>query len=383
MSTGIYGMLYETPSRGGRHIGRVPLGDFGFESLAIGGCWAAYLGNSFDIQQAEDWYEFGLAREMKFFDHENAWVWEGFVNKVTINAGDISEVRGPLLDIANRVTATYTPRDFSVFPPVDYSQTQTTIMEDISSQQTYGVIEQTVSAGTCPDDVAIKVQTQYIQENSLPRTGGQVSITPGSAQAPMVTLELLGKVHFMTRYIYDNTSNGLSYLSDKIKAILGYDPNGIISTDYKYIEDNFYLVNDLEEKLRFAWDILSEMLTIGNDINDNRRLFGLYEDGVAIYQSMPVTPSYIYRLGGPQALYDYNMQSAMIYPWRIKPGKWITVPDFLIGRNVLSTSLYGDPRNHFIESVKYSAPRTVDLSGGQNSRLAQMLAKISYSGGIY
>lgn len=381
--TGIYGILYDTPARGGRYLGRVPVGSFNCESLAVGGCWSSSFGNSFNLQQAEDWYEFGLARQMKFFDHENAWFWEGFINKVTVNAGDISEVRGPLLDIGNRVTATYTPRDFSVYPPVDGSQTVTTILEDAFSQSNYGIIEQTVSAGTCPEDVAIKVQAQYLQENSLPKTSGQVSISPGNSQAPMVTIELLGKVHMMTRYIYDNTSNGLSYLSDKIKDILGYDPNGIISTDYKYIEENVYLVNDLEDKLRFAWDILSELLTLGNDVDDNRRLFGLYEDGIAIYQTMPSTPSYTYRLGGHQAIYDYNMQSAMVYPWRVKPGKWVNVPDFLIGRSIPSTSLYGDPRNHFIESVRYTAPYTIDLSGGQNSRLSQMLAKITYSGGIY
>jgi hypothetical protein len=186
------------------------------------------------------------------------------------------------------------------------------------------------------------------------------------------------------RYIYDNSSQGISYLSDKLIDILGYDPNGIISTNYNFVEINQYLVNDLEEKLRFAWDIVSELLTLGNDVNDDRRIFGLYEDAVAKYETMPSEIAYVYRLGSStQAITDYNVEGAIIRPWRVQPGKWLTVPDFLIGRIVPSASLYGDPRNHFIESVRYTAPYTIDLSGGASDRLSQMLAKISYSGGIY
>jgi hypothetical protein len=376
---GIYGVIYEA----GRKVGRIDLDTFGFEKIAVGGCWAASLSLSLNLQRAEDWYENGLAREIKFFDNEGAWIWEGIVNKVTLNAGDISEVRGPLLDIANRVTVTYTPRDFSVYPPVDGSQTSTTITENEYSQQLYGIIEQVISAGTCPDDTAIKVQTQYLQENAIPKTSGEVSITPGSSQAPVVSLELIGKVQFMARYIYDSTSNGLSYLSDKLIAILGYDPNSYILANYSWIEENQYLVNDLEDKLRFAWDIVSELLTLGNDTDDNRRLFGIYENGRPVYNTMPNEIDYIYRISSNQEIRNYKITSEIIRPWRVQPGKWINVADFLIGRNIFSTSLYGDPRNHFIESVKYTAPYTINLSGGSISRLSQMLAKITYTGGIY
>jgi hypothetical protein len=70
-------------------------------------------------------------------------------------------------------------------------------------------------------------------------------------------------------------------------------------------------------------------------------------------------------------------------PWMVRPGQWINVPDFLIGRNIPSTALNGDPRNKFIDSVRFTAPYTVDISGGANDTLSQMLTKISYSGGIY
>lgn len=363
-------------------IGSMEIENLSFENLAVGGCWAASFSKAMSLQAAEDWYESGLGRTIKFYDQYTDWVWEGFVNKVTINPGDNSEVRGPLLDVKNRTSSTYTPRDFSVFPPVDGSQTSTTIVEDDKSQKLYGILEGVVGAGATPKENAEKVRDLYLLENSIPKTTGQISISPGDSKTPTVTIELLGFVHWLMVFIYENTSNTTGYLSDKIKDILGYDPNGIISTQYKYIEENLYLVNDLETKQRYAWDVLTELLSVGNDSNDDRRLFGIYENKVAKYNVKPTDIKYEYKLGDRQVVKEYNSQT-IVRPWAIKPGNWITVPDFLIGRNIVSTNLNKDPRNKFIESVKYTSPYSVDLSGGQTDRLSQMLAKITYTGGIY
>jgi len=381
--TGIYGLVYDAPSRGGNNLGRIEAENFSFETLAVGGCWSASLSKSMPIAIAEDWYEQGLGRVIKFYDESGVWVWEGFVNTVTVNAGDISEVRGPLMAIVNRANCTYTPRDFSVYPPVDGSQTITTIVEDELSQNNYGIIEGIVSAGTCPEETAIKVQTRYLNENSIPKTTSTISISPGSAQVPTVTIELLGNVNFLMRYIYDLPGvSTMSFLSDKIIDILSADVNGIISTNYNYIEENLYLVNDTEDKLRYAWDIISELLSIGNDTDDTRRIFGIYESGLAKYNSIPTTIMYEYQLGWKQEV-RLSSSGIVVRPWLIQPGQWITIPDVLIGRNVPSTNLNSDPRTYFIESVQYTAPYSVSLSGGQTDRLSQILAKITYTGGIY
>jgi hypothetical protein len=79
---------------------------------------------------------------------------------------------------------------------------------------------------------------------------------------------------------------------------------------------------------------------------------------------------------------NYNT-NVMVYPWDIRPGKWIRTTDWMIGRIINSTDLFGDPRNKFIENVTFSAPWTVGLSGTPYETLSQMIAKITYSGGIY
>jgi len=379
---GLYAHIYSPKIQGEKLLNdQFELFNLDCETLAVGGFWAANTQRPMLLPLAEDWFENSLGRVINVFANDGFLVWRGFVNSVSINAGAVTEVRGPLIETRTRMQAVYTPRDFSVYPPVDGSQTTTVVTQDDESVERYGAWDGVISAGTCPDDVALKVRNLALTKMKFPKTTSNLSIAPGNTQEPSVGLELLGNVHWLTAYIYDNLSNGLSFLSDKLKAVLTYDPNNIVSSDYTGIEDNLYLVNDLEDKLRYAWDIVSEMLTIGGGSDDNRRIFGLYEQDRPLYSSIPNAIEYEYDLVTNQV--RSVAQGEVLPPWAVRPGKWITIPNLLAGRKIESTGLNGDPRNKFIESVRYSVPYTLDLSGGETDRLSQMLAKITYTGGIY
>lgn len=346
---------------------------------ANGGYWTANLTLNLALIEAEDWYERGLGRRVVISNPAGLTVWEGFVNQITINAGALSEVRGPLLDIGNRVSAVYSPLDVSTYPPVTGATTVTTIVEDATSQQLYGIIEQVVSAGTATDDNAEKVRDVFLEENRLPETSGQLSLTPGSGQNAAVTLDCLGYVHWLMVYIYNNTDTGFTTVSDKIEAILTADPNSVIATDFVQIEANSFLTPDVENRNRFAWDILKELVALGNDSDDTRRLFGIYANRIAHYITQPATVAYHHRLTAPDQRVT-TPEGATVHPWDVLPGKWLFVTDFLVGRPQ-STDLHTDPRMKFLESVVYTAPYSLNLSGAKNDTLSQLLAKITYTGG--
>jgi len=59
----------------------------------------------------------------------------------------------------------------------------------------------------------------------------------------------------------------------------------------------------------------------------------------------------------------------------VLPAHWIFFPDFLVGRTQPTTDLRTDKRYMFIESVRYSAPDTIQMTGSKVGRLAQLLAK--------
>lgn len=358
---------------------------YGHEILALGGYWTASLTLTVPLREAEKWYEEGLGVQIKVYNHVGYMIWEGFVNQVTLNAGAASEVRGPLMNLANRASSVYSPLDVSVYPPVTGATTTTVIAENSESQALFGIIEKIISAGTATDANAEKVRDVYLEENAYPETSGELSLAPGNAQSAVVTLDCLGNVHWLLAFVYNNYDTGVDYLSEKIKAILTADPNGVIATDFRNIAENLFLTPNMETESRFAWDILTELVALGNDADDTRRLFGVYADRMASYQPMPTTIEYLHRLGDP-AQRVTTPDNVTVYPWDVLPGKWLFVPDFLVGRaRVVATApsdLRKDPRNKFVESVRYTAPWGLDISGGKTDRLSQLLAKLTYNGGL-
>ncbi len=355
------------------------------ETLAVGGYWTASLTLTVPLWEAERWYEEGLGVQICVYNHVGILRWKGFVDQVTLNAGALSEVRGPLMNIGNRVSAAYSPLDPTVYPPVTGATTVTIIAEDATSQAQYGIFEKVVSAGTATDANAEKVRDVFLEENSQPESSGELSIAPGSAQSAVITLDCLGYVHTLKNWIYYNPGTTYSYLSDKLKTIMLADPNSIIFNDFSQVADNLFLTPDVEDENRFAWDIVLDMLTLGNDTDDARRLFGVYDHERVRYQTMPSEITYHHRLGDPDQRVT-TPDGVTVYPWDVQPGKWMYVPDFLVGRAPVSVTtpadLRKDPRNKFLESVRYTAPWGLDLSGGKTDRLSQLLAKLTFTGGM-
>lgn len=349
------------------------------ETLALGGYWTADIGFVASRKKAESWYAFGLGRQIKTYTKSGK-VWEGFVNQVQVNAGAVTETRGPLLDIGNRVAAIYTPKDFSVYPPVTGTETTTILVEDESSQNEFGIVEKLLSAGQCTDDTAEQLRDIFLQDNSWPKNTGPVSIQPGSSQNPSVTLNCLGNVHWLAAFVYEDTTAGYSYISDKLIAIRNAEPNGYFPVDNTHIIDNLFLVATADSG-RYGLDIITELLNLGNDTDDNRRNFGVYDDLVMYYDTIPTQYEYKHRLSDP-AQRVLNRGDKIVYPWAVRPGKWIFVPDFVPGFIAPNSNLRSDPRWKFLESVRYTAPYSLDLSGNQTDRLSQALAKVNMNGGF-
>lgn len=352
---------------------------------AVGGFWDATLNISVGEGVAQDWYANGLGRQMHVKNQFGGTVWRGFVNKITIAVGSQNISRGPLIEVVNRASAAYTPRDFTVYPPVDGTSTVTLLADNALSQANYGIFEQSVAAGTTTELVAIAVRDLFIEQNRLPKTTGDFSIS-GVGQPMTITLELLGNIHWLEVYPYNNYVPAVITAYQKILAVLNANTTinpGVFSTDYQFITDNAYAVEQLEDKNRFAWDVINEVLSFGNGSNDVRRLFGMYENDQLYYSEIPSVISYEYKLSMQnQKVTDYNT-NMIIFPWDIRPGKWIRTSDWMIGTIVDTTDLFGDARNKFIENVNFSAPYTVGITGSPFDKLSQMLSKITYTGGIY
>jgi hypothetical protein len=382
---GIYGEVYSPVVKGRGYLHNIQkFNQYSHIINAIGGFWNASISKSLRQAQAEDWYESGLGRQLIIKNHCGGVCFKGFTNLITITAGSQILTRGPLLEIANRAGCVYTPRHWGTDGrPVDGSTIKTLLVEDLPSQVSYGIIEKSTAAGACPDADAEKARDVYLLQNRLPKTTGDFSIS-GMGTPFSMTLELLGNIHWLTVYPYNNLNELLETVYDKLLQVIAANPNaGIFSTSNEFIDLHSMVAEQYEDKDKIALDVINEMVNLGNDINDIRRIFGVYEEDKFRYEPIPTTLSYEYYLSSQrQNVKDYN-SGVMVYPWDIRPGKWIRTPDWLIGRLLESTDLRKDPRNKFIESVQFSSPYTVGITGSPYDELSQMLSKITYTGGTY
>lgn len=342
---------------------------------AMGGYRSAQLALTGSQEDAEDWLENGLARLVLVYNNAGEIVWEGFVNQVGISIGGLRVTRGPVLDVANRVTADYTPLDTSVSPPVAGNQTTTTAINDTSSQALYGIIARVLSGGRCSAaDMAQSCQV-YLQDNALPVVNQQLDLLGGDAVK--ISLELAGFVEYLDKNPYALESTASTTVRAKLLLALAAEPNSILSTDYNGIVANT-LATPAQQDQQSIWSVIKDLCALG-DASYNRYLFGLYAGRKARYNAVPATFDYQMRLS--ESLIE-RFGGEEIEPWNVLPGRWLFYVDFLSGRGSLSAPDRDDPRCQLIESLTYTAPWGLSLSGGRTDKISQRLAQISGSGGI-
>lgn len=348
-----------------------------YEINAVGGYGAASFTLTDTERAVRDWYENGLGRHVECYNPQHRIVYAGFVNKVRINYGSLSAERGPLMEAPNRVSMLYTPLNIDVYPPVQGIPRVTTITQNFTAQAKFGIIERVLNGGTIPDADADQIQATYLQENSTPKTNN-AELLLSNTQGLTITIECSGYGEWLRAYVYNQTATALSItIKAKIEALLAADPNGIFSSNYSKIALNSYLVTSYEGENRDALTILQGLLAIG-DINDTRYLFGIYEKQQAQYNAVPSEIEYLQRLT------DRNQQVMTIegdylHPWDVLPGKFLKYEDFTVGR--LRPNLdRNDPRLMFIETVRFTAPNGLSLSGGNTDKLPQTLAKWGLGG---
>jgi len=329
--------------------------------------------------EADEWIANGLGRHIVCYGAEGNIVWEGYVDSVSVQLGGLTIERGKLSEICNRCSVEYTPiigYDEETGEPITGTPTTTIIAEDLESQEKYGIWEQVIAGGTVEATEAEYRRDTYLEDNKEPEITHQPSIRPGSNSGDIkLSLNCKGYIYWLDNYVYEFGDYDLSIeASDKIKAVLSADPNGVISTDQNLITYNGVLVNAFENTSRMALEVINDAVSVG-DINDNRWIFGIYENRRAVYKAIPTTIEYLHYIGtSGQKIEDIN--NTEVYPWNVRPGKFAIIPDVLIGRLPLYTQLRKDQRISFIEQITYTAPYGLDVQCKKIRNLDQYLAKL-------
>ncbi len=354
------------------------VGGLGFEKAALLGYKAAgfSLGGSKDT--IEEWISEGLGRDITIYNEGGEIVWNGFVNSYVAQMGILSMTIGPFMQITNRDRVVYSTVDTSVTPPAVGVRTSTQIYNNLFSQSQYGIQGQTLSIGGAIALNADRVANAYLAEFCMPQSSANLSLG-GRGNVGNVSVSCLGYGILLDSYSYNYLTSGTVSITTKIQQVLAAAYNVIYSTDYTGLEANTSLVSQYENDDRTAMDIIMDLVAKSNAAFE-RFTFGFYQNRKAYYASVPHTQLYTMALTDPAQKVFHYTGGFEIFPWNVEPAQWLRLSDYLTGRTPTTAYLRDDPRNVFIESVRYAAPFGLAINGGKIHTFDQILGQAGLKG---
>lgn len=363
--------------RGGHYLGNLNISaqNWSHTIAAFGGFDRAEFSLMETRDVVADWVEDGLGRFIRAYDETGVIMWEGFVNRISVQQSGFELSLGPLTDIVNRAKLVYSTFDSTTQSDLSAGiRLETAIGNNTRSQFRYGIFYKALSAAGVTAANAVQLRDMYLAQHAWPETSSSFSYQSSGQE---LRVECLGLIHLLN-YPYNRvTSTGAISISTKIGQILSADPNVLI-TDLGGIRTNTVTVNAKEDENRTALELLKTLAATG-DANFNRWILGVYEDRRIEYAPVAAEPDYFINLFDPN-LTIRDRSEAVIKPWQVRPGKWVMFNDFLPAFTPEEGDLNLDPRALFIEEVSFRLPQGVEFNGGKTTKLNQRLAQLGLAG---
>jgi hypothetical protein len=345
------------------------------EKGANGGDLSADFGFSATAIELDDWLENGLGKDITIYKPDGGVYWNGFVNSIMADYGPRSVTRGELLSIVNKLKVIYTATPITlIYPPPTLGKTYTTIVEDLPSQEKYGIIEGVYNAGEQTLLVATQIGQMILESMREPVTAKKISYE--SSSTPKLTLNCLGYVYWLETYRYNNANTGATTPTARIQAVLTACPNAIYSTQYDLMETNAFAIAMRDEEDKTAKQVVEGCTMIGDPTDYSRWLFEIVYPRKCIFKKIPATiyaNYYINNFG--HVLIDPATQSE-IRPWNVIPGNWVLHADFMVGKLVTLDDLPVNANVGFLEGVSFSPPYNITFQGSRILKINQKLAQL-------
>ncbi len=356
----------------------------------VGGFLSASMAINSSISESEDWIANGLGRHIVAYGLGGEVVWEGFVDNISVNMGNITIDRGRLTEICNRCSTIYTPIiDYDPEGnPITGTEVTSVVADNESSVRKYGIWEQVVSGGTLIEDrdpitnltPAEFLRNTYLEDHKEPEIShSPILVTEGGSEVT-ITIECKGYIEWLT-YIYNNNIEApfTTDVTTKITTVLAEDPNSIISTIISSIDYNGILIGMPEDSSRTAIEIISEAVELGGS-NSNRWIFGIYENRIPHFHAFSSAIDYYYYISKSNQVI-LNLSEVEVEPWNIRPGKIIFIPDTYLGGFQPTTDFHTDPRIMYLEEITFTAPKTINLQGKRVHKFEQLQKQLGLTGG--
>lgn len=296
--------------------------------------------------------------------------WEGQIFTVAVDDGKTNVSRS-MENVYNSVRVQYAGRNVNS----DGSQVikgdirTTAAATNASSIATYGTREVLWQVGAhANNSEATTLRDIIAKEYNTPKANLTATRFGGGVQRNdiSVTIDCVGFVEQLGKRLpTKTTSNDFRNYKTNITWILT-NYSDFISTNYANVGPGAGSEYDRwlgKVTARVIIDALCAKGGFGGSGSGYASYFGVAEDRLAYWKDTPTTVKYLARkYDSGESIVDATT-GEVVAPWLVRPCNILRVPDLLPDEATYSATL-GDPRNIFIQSVRFIAPNRVVLSPG-------------------
>jgi len=381
MTAPIFSINVHSPLAAGGQLetGALTVNSYTHTMQAVGGYESATFTMAANADIINDWLISGLMRHIIVKDAAGQTIWEGFVDSVSLQFGRVSIQRGPVLAVTNKVACKYTTVrydplgiNFGGKPAI------TPYEEDTDMQDIYGILEGIVSTGEMHEDDASEIARTHLAEFKYPETTHNVIFLGG--QDPMVTVNCKGYFALLDKYTYSKIDTALDIdLSTKLQRVVEGDPNSYLQVSNTSFTENTLQVNEYEDGEKVARGVIDDLVARGDDL-DQRHVWGVYNDRKFRYYPAPTVTDLAFKMSDAGGII-LDKFGQRVHPWSVVPATWITISDLTLGGQQISNT---DPNavtsSVFIETLSFTAPYELNITGGRVSTLRQKLYRLGLGG---
>lgn len=228
-----------------------------------------YYQASFDLvvdsrEEALEFLNNGLMREVQFYNDKSRIDWVGFINTIELDTGT-AKIQASLNDMANSIWVRYTPVGGGAV-------TRSAVFDHTESQNRFGTKEQVIAGGEISNTVADQIAENFLNLSFWPSPQlKSINLGGSLLSEPRVSCKCWGYWQTLMWLVYNQTAVGgtdtVSQVLTDILAATGAFINNV------FIDANATIVTKEYDADRRAWDLIASMCDIGGQ---NGELFIAY-----------------------------------------------------------------------------------------------------------
>lgn len=343
--------VYQRPKQGDTFVSRYPVYQYKHKILALGGFDT--MSCSLQLRsrhEAELFIETHVgARVAAYADNPQEPIWEGLINRITLNTG-AGAYTISMDEMINKCDTMYSVPASTT--PLLYGSSSNT-----ASQAIYGIKEGKFDLGVSyasSSDLRLDIRDALLVERAWPKT----SWTESGGENNTIELECIGFFHTLEWEIYNNAGTTVrtyqTFITTDILAAVANGTTFFDNTDSTLIETNAGVRRQTEAGARPIWEIILSQCDGGDGAD--KWVAGITPtrtDGTRALYYKPFNTDVVYTARVSEQLLIRDIYNRRVRPWTVKPDCAIRVSDVLIG-----WALPGDdPRETWIAAIEYDAER--------------------------